>query len=63
MFNSINNKLNSITNGYPNRRTPLMLINNEMNVKNTEKKENSVCIESYAKQMNKNWDEILWVLN
>jgi hypothetical protein len=34
-----------------------------MNVKNTEKKENSVCIESYAKQMNKNWDEILWVLN
>ncbi len=37
MFNSINHKLNSISNGYPNRRTPLMLINNEMNVKNTEK--------------------------
>ena len=37
MFNSLNNKLNSITNGYPNRRTPLMLINNEMNAKNTEK--------------------------
>jgi hypothetical protein len=37
MFSSINNKLNSISNGYPNRRTPFMLINNEINVKITEK--------------------------
>jgi hypothetical protein len=54
MFNSINHKLNSISNGYPNRRTPLMLINNEMNVKNTEKGIKRGLIQSYGKEINKN---------
>jgi hypothetical protein len=54
MFNSINNKLNVISNGYPNRRTPLMLINNGINGKNTEKEFYEVCIRSYGKEINKN---------
>ncbi len=37
MFNSINNKLISISNGKPNQKTPLMLLNNELNKKNLEK--------------------------
>ncbi len=33
MFNSINNKLINILNGKPNQRTPLILLNNELNKK------------------------------
>jgi hypothetical protein len=34
-----------------------------MNVKNTEKGIKRGLIQSYGKEINKNWDEILWVLN
>jgi hypothetical protein len=37
MFNSVNNKLINISNGKPNQRTPLMLLNNELNQKSLEK--------------------------
>jgi hypothetical protein len=37
MFNSINNKLISTSKDCPNKRTPLMIINNEINEKNVEK--------------------------
>jgi len=38
MFNSVNNKLINISNGCPNQRTALMLINDEINIKNSEKR-------------------------
>jgi hypothetical protein len=37
MFNSINNKLISTSKDCPNKRTSLMIINNEINEKNVEK--------------------------
>jgi hypothetical protein len=37
MFNSVNNKLIVLSNGKPNQRTPLMLINNEINEKISQK--------------------------
>ncbi len=38
MFNSINNKLINISNGKPNQRTPLILLNNELNKKKSWKR-------------------------
>jgi hypothetical protein len=37
MFDSVNNKLIVLSNGKPNQRTPLMLINNEINEKISQK--------------------------
>ncbi len=37
MFNSVNNKLIVLSNGKPNKRTTLMLINNEINEKISQK--------------------------
>jgi hypothetical protein len=37
MFNSVNNKLIVLSNAKPNQRTPLMLINNEINEKISQK--------------------------
>ncbi len=37
MFNSVNNKLIVLSNGKPNQRTPLMLINNEINEQISQK--------------------------
>jgi hypothetical protein len=37
MFNSINNKLISTSKGYQNKRTHLIIINNEINEKSVQK--------------------------
>ncbi len=37
MFNSVNNKLIVLSNGKTNQRTPLMLINNEINEQISQK--------------------------
>jgi hypothetical protein len=42
MFNSVNNKLIVLSNGKPNQKTPLMLINNEINGKISQKRKKRV---------------------
>ncbi len=63
MFNSVNNKLINISNGKLNQRTPLMLLNNELNKKVLKKERKEQNMKFYGKRINRKYFEILYFFN